>query len=591
MTDKIKKPKQKLELTWIGKDVRPRLEPRILLPDYEHSHHATKRSPDGDCFDNKLIYGDNLLVLKSLEQDYSGKVKCVYIDPPYNTGSAFEHYDDGLEHSIWLGMMRDRLELLRNLLAEDGVILVQIDKNESAYLKVLMDEIFGRNAYVTTISIRMSKTSGFKIEHADKTIVKNTEYIHVYAKGKFSINIQYELAQYDSHYSYILDCNGNDKIMKSLVEQEAVRLELQKYGLNKSSKSLVQLYDISNEFRKFVKANKEKIGRTHTAPTEAINNKEELMPTLPSDKHVIDFTTKSGEKYLLKKTVSTLNQYIPISLKFNLVDSYKGYNEGLTNILGDWWDDFYLDMGNVENEGGVYFKASKKPERLLFRIFNMFTKEGDLVLDSFAGSGTTGAVAHKMKRKWIMVELGDHCHTHIVPRMKQVVAGTDKGGISESVGWQGGGGFRAYKLAPSMLKKDGWGYWIIDRDLYNADMLAEAMCKHMGFKYAPDDTHYWMHGRAHENSYIYVTTQTMVAEQLHALNEYVGNKRSLLVCCSAFIGADDIYKNLTIKKIPDAVLKNCEWGCDSYSLGIQGLPIAEADLKTDLFNEKEENNG
>ncbi|MCA8834683.1 MAG: site-specific DNA-methyltransferase, partial [Proteobacteria bacterium] len=187
------------------------------------------------------------------------------------------------------------------------------------------------------------------------------------------------------------------------------------------------------------------------------------------------------------------------------------------------------------------------------------------------------------------VELGEHCYTHIVPRMKQVVDGTDDGGVSKSVGWKGGGGFQTYTLAPSMLKKDRWGYWIINKDVYNPERLAEAMCKHMGFKYAPDSTHYWMQGRAHEASYIYVTTQTMVAEQLHALNELVGNKRSLLVCCSAFIGADDIYKNLTIKKIPDAVLKNCEWGCDSYSLGIQGLPIAEADLKTDFFN-REDNN-
>ncbi|MCH9664783.1 MAG: site-specific DNA-methyltransferase, partial [Gammaproteobacteria bacterium] len=214
-----------------------------------------------------------------------------------------------------------------------------------------------------------------------------------------------------------------------------------------------------------------------------------------------------------------------------------------------------------------------------------------LVLDSFAGSGTTGAVAHKMKRKWIMVELGEHCYTHIVPRMKQVVDGTDDGGISKSVNWKGGGGFRAYELAPSMLKKDKRKQWIINKDVYNPERLAEAMCKHMGFKYAPDSTYYWMQGRAHETAYIYVTTQTMEAEQLHALNAEVGKGRSLLVCCSAFIGADDIYKNLTIKKIPDAVLKNCEWGCDSYSLGIQGLPIAEADLKTDLFNEEEKNNG
>src|SRR5208282_702419 len=141
----------KLELTWIGKDSRPRLEPRILLEDVSKSRHAKRRVSQDDLFDNRLIFGDNLLALKALEQEFAGKVKCVFIDPPYNTGSAFEHYDDGVEHSIWLSLMRDRLELLRSLLSENGSLWITIDDNEAHYLKVLCDEIFGRHNFITTI--------------------------------------------------------------------------------------------------------------------------------------------------------------------------------------------------------------------------------------------------------------------------------------------------------------------------------------------------------------------------------------------------------------------------------------------------------
>src|SRR6202022_4356739 len=143
--------KQRLELTWIGKENRPRLEPRILLEDPEKSYHAKKRVTDNDIFDNRLIFGDNLLALKALEQEFAGKIKCVYIDPPYNTGSAFEHYDDGIEHSLWLSLMRDRLEIIQKLLSDDGSLWITIDGNESHYLKELLDEIFGRSAFIANI--------------------------------------------------------------------------------------------------------------------------------------------------------------------------------------------------------------------------------------------------------------------------------------------------------------------------------------------------------------------------------------------------------------------------------------------------------
>lgn len=222
--------------------------------------------------------------------------------------------------------------------------------------------------------------------------------------------------------------------------------------------------------------------------------------------------------------------------------------------------------------------GTPKPERLIERVLNISTEPGDLVLDSFAGSGTTGAVAHKMGRRWIMVELGEHCHTHIIPRLKKVIDGEDPGGITESVGWKGGGGFRYYRLAPSLLEKDRWGNWVINRG-YNAGMLAEALCKLEGFICAPSETVWWQHGHSTERDFIYVTTQNLSAEQLQALSEEVGGERSLLVLCGAWHGvsaatAAERWPNLTLKKIPKVVLSRCEWGHDDYSLNVQNLPLA-----------------
>jgi adenine-specific DNA-methyltransferase len=217
--------------------------------------------------------------------------------------------------------------------------------------------------------------------------------------------------------------------------------------------------------------------------------------------------------------------------------------------------------------------AFPKPEGLINTIIEACTKPGDIIIDSFAGSGTTGAVAHKMRRRWIMVELGEHCHTHIIPRLKKVIDGADSGGITEAVGWKGGGGFRYYRLAPSLLEKDKWNNWVISKE-FNAAMLAEAVCKLEGFNYAPSDAVYWQHGLSTERDFIYVTTANLNHNQLQALSDEVGAGRSLLIVCSAFRGRKDGYPNLTVKKIPKAVLSRCEWGHDDYSLQVENLPKA-----------------
>jgi len=223
--------------------------------------------------------------------------------------------------------------------------------------------------------------------------------------------------------------------------------------------------------------------------------------------------------------------------------------------------------------GKVDAFETPKPERLMQRIITIATNPGDLILDSFAGSGTTGAVAHNLARKWIMVELGEHCQTLVIPRLMKVVDGTDQGGISEAVGWKGGGGFRYYRLAPSLLEKDKWGNWVIS-EKFNAAMLAQAVCKLEGFVYAPSDTVYWQHGNSTERDFIYVTTANLSHDQLQQLSDEVGSDRSLLVVCSAFRGRKDGYGNLTVKKISKAVLSRCEWGKDDYSLKVENLPKA-----------------
>ena len=210
----------------------------------------------------------------------------------------------------------------------------------------------------------------------------------------------------------------------------------------------------------------------------------------------------------------------------------------------------------------------------MHRVLTLGSNPSDLVLDSFAGSGTTGAVAHKMGRRWIMIELGEHCHTHIIPRLKKVIDGEDKGGVTEAVGWKGGGGFRYYALAPSLISYDKYGQPIINKD-YNPAMLAQAMCKLMGFTYAPSDSVYWQQGRSTETDFIFVTTQTLDQAELAALSEDVGETRTLLICCAAFRGKPDAHPNLTLRKIPRAVLSKCEWGKDDYSLNVQNLPMAE----------------
>jgi Adenine specific DNA methylase Mod len=548
--------KQKLELTWIGKENRPRLEPRILLEDPSKSYHAKYRVTDNDLFDNRLIFGDNLLALKALEQEFAGKVKCVFIDPPYNTGSAFEHYDDGVEHSLWLSLIRERLEVLRKLLSDDGSLWITIDDNEVHYLKVLCDEIFGRPNFIRHATWQKK----YSVSNNYKGIASITDHILIYQKSeRFSNNLLPRSGDAEARYSNPDNDHRGPWKAVDYLNQASVT---QRPNL---------VYDIINPFTKEVVKNRIKAW------------KYEFKTHL---KHV--------EEKRLWWGLNGENS-VP-SLKLFLSE----VRDGMTPH--NWWP--HTEVGHTDEAkkesiglfGGDSVFSTPKPERLLQRVLLLATNPGDIVLDSFLGSGTTAAVAHKMGRRWIGIELGEHCHTHCIPRLRKVIDGEDKGGITEAVGWKGGGGFRYYKLAPSLLEKDKWGQWVISKE-YNAAMLAEAACKLEGFTYAPSDTVYWQHGHSTERDFIYVTTQHLTAEQLAQLSDEVGPERSLLVLCAAFRAGKSTHErfpNITVKKIPNQVLSRCEWGHDDYSLKVENLPKApppapKTDAKTgqqSLFGEE-----
>ena len=534
---------QKLELTWPGKDERFNPEPRILLEDTgkSYSKEPTEEGSVKPTFDNMLIHGDNLLALKALEQDYTGKVKCIYIDPPYNTGNAFTTYEDGLEHSIWLSLMRDRLELLQKLLSKDGIIAIQIDHSpnnngnspELGYLQVLCDEIFGRRNYITNI---IWKKKG-NASNTTTTIGTITESIFVYAKNKKEAGIYQE--EFEKTYKYE-DKNGKYNLETFVkTDQGAYNRETMKFDIVDPSTGKVY---------------KPPVGKRWTYGKSTIDE------MLKHNMLVFQNDRVYAKKYKVDEATKLFKNLL---LEHGSLKSAKAELEAL----------------GFEREAF----ETPKPEILIREILLMFTRTGDLVLDSFLGSGTTCAVAHKMGRRWIGVEMGDHAYTLCIPRLTKVINGEDQGGITKATGWKNGGGFKFYELASSLIVKDRYGQQVIS-DKYNADMLAEAMCKILDYHYQPDKEKYWKQGFSSEKSFIYTTTMSMQETSLSALAEEVGDN-NLLICCSAFRGNTNAYPNISVKKIPAAILKKCEWGATGYPFQLKDYHPKDKDFE---FDEEEE---
>jgi len=513
---------QKLELTWIGKEKEPAVEPRILIHDVskDYGDPATK---------NMLIHGDNLLALKALEQEFAGQVKCIYIDPPYNTGSAFEHYNDNLEHSTWLSLMMPRLQILRNLLSDDGSIWLNLDDNEAHYCKVLCDEIFGRNNFIGNViwekadSPRMD-ASFFSARH---------DFILVYAKNVSNLHFNREKDdRVPNHYNKI-DENGRRYYLKPM----------RVMGGN-VSESL-------------------------------------FFPMIaPDGTEVLPYET-DGRKSCWRWSQRKISEE---SKRVEWVNGRKGWNPYF-RIYADTrrgmpaqtiWS--HQDAGSnrtSKNESNILFGANvfgtPKPEKLIQKLLNIGSNEGDLILDSFLGSGTTAAVAHKMGRRYIGVELGDHCYSHCLPRLQKVVDG-EQGGISKIVNWKGGGGFKFYELAPTLIVKDENGFEIIS-DQYDATMLAAAVTKLCGYRYVTSDGNPYIHGVNNVGGFIFVTTQYITAPLLGEIAKHFSETQSLVICASAFqLGIKNNFPNIKLRKIPQSVLSKCEYGADNYNLNVVEFP-------------------
>lgn len=395
-------------LSWLTRDEDIRRASRVPYRLLEEVPDLS--AGDGDS-GNMLIQGDNLEALKALLPFYAGRVKCIYIDPPYNTRSAFEHYDDNLEHTQWLAMMWPRLELLRDLLAEDGSIWVSIDDAEGAYMKVILDEIFGRSRFIAT-NVWQKRYSRENRE----AIGDVHEYIYVYAINPEIFKKQRNRIPPTEEQAKIYKNPNNDPKGR----WRGIPMTAQGYRPN-------QMYAITTP-----------AGVVHRPPEgRCWSTIESEFEKLKAQGRIWFGKDGTGQPNIIRY-LSEVEGFVPWT----------------------WWpsDEVgHTDQAKKEMHGLLGREdafGTPKPEALIQRILHIATNPGDLVLDSFLGSGTTAAVAHKMGRRYIGIEMGEHAHTHCAPRLQKVIEG-EQGGVSKAVGWKGGGGFRFYRLGPPVFDEEG----------------------------------------------------------------------------------------------------------------------------------------
>lgn len=574
----------KLELTWYGKDEPIRIEPRLLIENTALSNTAS--DPDTE---NMLIHGDNLLALKALETRFAGQVKCIYIDPPYNVDAMNEHYDDLIEHSLWLNRMRPRLQLLRSLLCDEGVIFIQISDEEQAYLKVLCDEVFGRSNFINMVSVNMKNVAGASGGGEDKKLKKNCEYILIYAKkyelmplfnGPYAYTEMSELIQQyldegkSWKYTTVLVDPGAKEYFGSTIDGDGneIKVFLRKNVVTMSINQIAKRDGITTKeaYKKYGISIFRTTNAQSSIRTRIIDYKKEMG--IDCQYLSIEYVPKTGKnrgkvyEQFYKDDICNLFVWLRDTSEVIDGELYK------KDLQGTYWD-MNAWMKNVAREGAVDFPQSKKPEKLIQQIIEMCTQPGDLVLDSFLGSGTTAAVAHKTNRRYIGVEMGDHAYSLCKPRLDSIIRGTDVSGITKSIDWKGGGGYRFFELAPTLINRDPFDEYVINKE-YDADMLAAAVALHEGFSYQPDGGLFWKQSVGNENSYLFVTTRHLNSTYLDSIKDTMEDGEYLIIACRSFdSGLDKAYSNITIKKIPQMLLNRCEFGKSDYNLNIVHPPI------------------
>lgn len=408
------------------------LEPKVLTNAKRYTDKGEKtldkfnRNEKGIITDNLIVKGNNLLALHSLKQEFAGQVKLIYIDPPFNTGNDSFKYNDSFNHSTWLSFMKNRLTVAKDLLREDGLIFINVDDIEEAYLKVLSDEVFGINNFINIIAVKSSTPSGTKTAHKDKTIIKQKDLILVYKKGdKVTLNPQYSKRDnWDTHYSLILEKNKKGEYSLSKLVTKLKELKI----LDDTQK-LDDLNIENKSFKEFYLANSASICRLQSHK----NIEADKISRTKKDsvyEHIVDGVSKG--LYYNGQVITPLSQGI------KKVYASQKFSEDLGMLLCDFWTD--IDFQNTQNEGGVSFPTAKKPEVLIARIIELATNENDIVMDYHLGSGTTCAVAHKIGRQYLGIEQLDYGENDSVKRLQNVI-NNEQSGVSKAYNWKGGGEF------------------------------------------------------------------------------------------------------------------------------------------------------
>ena len=567
---------KKLELHWIGKDKEILVEPRILIENKELSNIENDENTE-----NMLIHGDNLLALKALEQKYTGEIKCIYIDPPYNIAAATPYYDDNIANSEWLNLMKKRIELLWKLLKEDGLLAVQIDDELFAKLYLLMEEICSQKN-MKIICVKMSESTGVKMASVNKagSIPKIKEFIILAKKdGIKKLNLEMiPKDKWDSEYKilikgvtkqeleFIKEFMGNGDLTKESIEKaNMIASKIEFSTLNEILDNVTK-----EEIEKIKYENSWRIARDVAVSGTAKKIADELKENIKGSCFFV--ITKQNKKYLMKKEYNSNSSQPRCKLLF--ADQY------LTINPGDLWTD--IKTTGLDNEGNVDFPKGKKPEKLIKRIIQLNTNENDIVLDSFLGSGTTAAVAHKINRRYIGIEMGEHAYTHCKVRLDKVISGEDKGGITKNVNWQGGGAYRFYELAPTLINEDKFGEMVINKE-YSPEMLANAVALHEGYNFNPNKEIFWKQSKSTENSYLFVTTKYVDINFLNSIKNDMEDEEYLVIACKNYDKVlEKKYSNIEIKKIPEMLLEKCEFNVENYNLNIINTPIYEEELGSEI---------